>query len=315
MANTAAKVIKLAEAEIGYLEKKTNAQLDSKTANAGRGNYTKYAAYMDSIGFYNGPKNGYDWCAVFIGWLFVMAFGAVKAQELLCLPTKSSGASCTYLAGRYKAQKRLFAADPQTGDLILYTRDGGRTFYHIGIVTKVDAHHIWAIEGNTSGGSAVIANGGGVAEKKYLRRDVSAWFARPAYDAGSVDPEIGTEMFVNRDDKGRILDIGLQVDHGSIWYQVHTLNGRWLPVVTGFDPDDFANGYAGNHTPIDAIRVYYNTPENEPYKQARYAVKTEKSGTRWLPDQVDDYTTNGMDGYAGNIGEAIIDFRFRVDSK
>ena len=127
--------------------------------------------------------------------------------------------------------------------------------------------------------------------------------------------EVKTDMFLNKNAKGQIIDIGLKVDHGEIWYQVHELGGRWLPQVSGFDPNDFANGYAGNHTPIDAIRVYYNTPKGEPYKQARYAVKTEKSGDRWLPEQVDDYTTKGMDGYAGNLGEAITDFKWRVDNE
>ena len=42
MANTVDKVLKIAEAEVGYLEKKTNADLDSKTKNAGYNNYTKY---------------------------------------------------------------------------------------------------------------------------------------------------------------------------------------------------------------------------------------------------------------------------------
>ena len=35
MANTVDKVLNIAEAEVGYLEKKTNADLDSKTKNAG----------------------------------------------------------------------------------------------------------------------------------------------------------------------------------------------------------------------------------------------------------------------------------------
>ena len=35
-------VLGTAEEEIGYLEKKSNSQLDSKTANAGSNNYTKY---------------------------------------------------------------------------------------------------------------------------------------------------------------------------------------------------------------------------------------------------------------------------------
>ena len=43
------KVIKIAENEVGYLEKRTNAQLDSKTANAGYNNYTKYGRDMHKI--------------------------------------------------------------------------------------------------------------------------------------------------------------------------------------------------------------------------------------------------------------------------
>lgn len=35
MANYASELIKVAEAEVGYLEKETNKNLDSKTANAG----------------------------------------------------------------------------------------------------------------------------------------------------------------------------------------------------------------------------------------------------------------------------------------
>lgn len=37
------KVLSIARQEIGYLEKRSNSQLDSKTANAGSSNYTKYA--------------------------------------------------------------------------------------------------------------------------------------------------------------------------------------------------------------------------------------------------------------------------------
>ena len=37
------KLLNVAKNEIGYLEKRSNIQLDSKTANAGSSNYTKYA--------------------------------------------------------------------------------------------------------------------------------------------------------------------------------------------------------------------------------------------------------------------------------
>ena len=36
------KVLEVAENELGYIEKATNSNLDSKTANAGSNNYTKY---------------------------------------------------------------------------------------------------------------------------------------------------------------------------------------------------------------------------------------------------------------------------------
>ena len=53
------KVIEIALAEVGYLEKKTNSNLDSKTANAGYNNYTKYARDFDEKypNFYNGKKH------------------------------------------------------------------------------------------------------------------------------------------------------------------------------------------------------------------------------------------------------------------
>ena len=42
MANTVDKVLAIAESEVGYLEKKSNANLYDKTKNAGSANYTKY---------------------------------------------------------------------------------------------------------------------------------------------------------------------------------------------------------------------------------------------------------------------------------
>lgn len=57
--------ISVLEGEVGYLEKATNSQLDSKTANAGSNNYTKYGKW------YGG--NGQPWCAQFISWCGYMA--------------------------------------------------------------------------------------------------------------------------------------------------------------------------------------------------------------------------------------------------
>ena len=70
--NGASKVIKIAREELGYLEKASNAHLDSKTANAGDKNFTKYARDIDAIPhFYNGKKQGYPWCTTFVAWVNV----------------------------------------------------------------------------------------------------------------------------------------------------------------------------------------------------------------------------------------------------
>ena len=49
MPNYAKTVIDIALAEVGYLEKKSNRYLDSKTENAGSSNYTKYGRDMHKL--------------------------------------------------------------------------------------------------------------------------------------------------------------------------------------------------------------------------------------------------------------------------
>ena len=60
--NAVEKLLAIAAAEVGYLEKKSSSKLDDKTANAGSANYTKYARDLDSLGCYNGKKQGYAIC-------------------------------------------------------------------------------------------------------------------------------------------------------------------------------------------------------------------------------------------------------------
>lgn len=178
----ASEVINLAKSELGYLEKATNSNLYSKTGNAGNGNYTKYAYELDAIsGFYNGKKNGYSWCDVFVDWLFVKCFGVEKAKSLLCQPSNSLGAGCTYSAMYYR-NKGQFYSYPKIGDQIFFGARGNE--YHTGIVYNVDSSRVYTIEGNTSGASGVIANGGGVCQKSYLLTYYNiSGYGRPAYDA------------------------------------------------------------------------------------------------------------------------------------
>ena len=146
------KVILIAKNEIGYLEKKSNSQLDSKTANAGSNNYTKY--WRDIKPSYQGQP----WCACFVSWCFMKAFGLNKAKKLL---KHWPYVYCPTMSGLFTLN-----ANPKVGDIVIFKHNG--TFTHTGLVTAVVGDRFYTIEGNTSGASGIIANGGGVCAKSYL---------------------------------------------------------------------------------------------------------------------------------------------------
>ena len=115
-----------------------------------------------------------------------------------------------------------------------------------------------------------------------------------------------------------ITDIAIKVDKGSVKYRVHckeikntngkvTRGAEWLPYVTGYNIDDFNNGYAGDGRQIDAVEVYYYTPSDiRPYKKAKYRVNN-------YPWQYDNETSNGQDGYAGEFGKNVIKFQIVIE--
>lgn len=146
MAITVKELLKIAAAQIGYKEKETNAQLDNPTANAGDDNWTKYARDLHAAGYYNGNKNGYAWCDVFVDWCFYQLCGkdAAKAQAVQC-QTGPYGAGCYWSLKYYKDQGRYFTANPQPGDQIFFGNVD-----HTGIVESVTADTITTIEGNAS---------------------------------------------------------------------------------------------------------------------------------------------------------------------
>lgn len=182
------KVIDIAVAELGYIEKASNKDLDSKTANAGYKNYTKYARDLDALGwFYNGPKQSYPYCDVGVDWAFVQAYGVEAAMKLLCQTKRSAGAGCVYSAQYYRNANQFHARNPQAGDQIFFGEPGDE--YHTGLVEKVDSSYVYTVEWNTSSGTGVDADGGGVYRKKYkLGSSSIAGYGRPKYDDGGVAP-------------------------------------------------------------------------------------------------------------------------------
>ena len=148
-------IIKRATAEIGYLEKRSNKNLDSKTLNAGSANYTKYARDVAPLSW----AQAQPWCCTFYNWLFYQEFGAEKGKKML----NGYTASCYQAMMNYKAKGR-WGKTPHVGDQIIF-----RNGQHTGLVVAVAAGTITTIEGNTSGASGVVPNGGGVRKKSYNR--------------------------------------------------------------------------------------------------------------------------------------------------
>lgn len=180
---TLSKVLAIAEQETGYLEKKSNYNLDDKTGNAGYNNWTKYARDLANAGYYNNNKNGYAWCDVFVDWLFYKAADgdAEYAQKVIC-QTGPYGAGVGSSADYYKAQGRFHKKDPIVGDQIFFWNGSVRT--HTGIVIKVDSERVYTKEGNTNpGDGTVVPNGGGVYNKSYKLGDSRIYgYGSPFYD-------------------------------------------------------------------------------------------------------------------------------------
>ena len=164
------KVIEVAKGELGYLEKKSNSQLDSKTANAGYNNYVKYWSVKPEW-------NGAYWCAAFVCWVFTEALGKERAKELL---KHYPYVYCPTLAGLFTRY-----SNPKVGDIVIFWKNG--EFAHTGIVIAVDGDKFTTIEGNTSGASSIVANGGGVCQKTYYNsKMIGTKFCRPAYSSTAI---------------------------------------------------------------------------------------------------------------------------------
>lgn len=167
------RLIGTAAEQVGYMGKRSNSQLDEYNSNTS-GKWNKYARALDALGdFYNGKKNGYDWCDVFVDWCFVTTFGRTLGQKLLCQPDKSLGAGTGYSLKYYQQMGRLFSS-PEPGDQIFF--GDSKTTWHTGIVSKVENGYVHTIEGNAGNPSAVRAGRyviGGKSIKGYGRPDWS----------------------------------------------------------------------------------------------------------------------------------------------
>lgn len=145
-----------------------------------------------------------------------------------------------------------------------------------------------------------------------------------------IDGNYWLPQVINDEDyagiRGRnITGITLSTDIGYAVYRVYS-NGRWLAYVDSRNSDisDYYNGYAGNGHSIEAVEVYYYTPDTLLYNEApHYQAFTENgykyayyrvsiTGNDYFPYQTDNERNDGQDGYAGIYGRKVDRFQIVI---
>lgn len=153
MIPTVSDVLNMAASQIGYKEKRNNAYLDDFEKNSGSNNYTRYGRDVSSPKFWNGNKQGADWCTSFVCCMILYAAGGKPnggadneryfADVKKVQPYTKYGASCKYQTNAYKNAGK-WSSTPKVGYQAFFTRG------HTGIVEKVGSGTITLIEGNSN---------------------------------------------------------------------------------------------------------------------------------------------------------------------
>jgi hypothetical protein len=228
----------------------------------------------------------------------------------------------------------LSTKDVKVGDIVFFHWSTERSTLvpgtyvsdHVGIVTAVNSNGtIDTVEGNT------IDTVNGQVAARTRSMNVVSCLGRPDYapesgTAASAVARVAKPAVLYRVRSGgvwhkevndfssyagvagkAITDVAIKVTAGAVKYRVHIKGGKWLPYVTGYDVTNSANGYAGNGKPIDAIEVYYTTPETirKEYGYLRAKYRVSPLNGSYYPYQYDEERTNDQDGYAGAIGKTI----------
>lgn len=158
-----AKVITLAQSEIGYRE--------------GDNNYNKFAEDERFYRWYGWKPQYQPYCDVFVDWLFMNSFGLDAAMQMTYQPMGRGSALCRTSAQYYKKNNAWYGT-PQVGDQVFFYADG--EINHTGIVESVGGGLVCTIEGNTSDM---------VARRRYaLNASSIAGYGRPKWSAVSDAP-------------------------------------------------------------------------------------------------------------------------------
>lgn len=313
MANTVDKVMEIAKAEVGYLEKSASAYkknpaiLDKKTKGAGSDNYTKYGRDMHKIypSIMDFPAY---WCDAFVDWCFYKAYGVTTAKSLLAGNfddyTVASALMYSEKGGWHKYNEK-----PKIGDQIFFVKSGTKqeifNICHTGLVYKVTSSKVYTIEGNTSGGSTVVPNGGGVAYKNYpLNYNRIAGYGRPKYDNEVSTSKKTTTSSIKTSITSSTSKFKISSDIKSVqtWLNKYYKTGLVVDGIYGSKTK--AALIKAWQTEVGGLTVDGIFGEKSKTKSSSHVIKKGASGilvTIWQAYLVcRGYNPNGIDGIFGN---------------
>ncbi len=232
-------------AEEGYIEKASSANLDSKTANKGSNNYTKYSRDVDRWGLMG--CQGQPWCCTLQFWLEASEFGLEKALKHWNM-TKDGyvGYNCFATYNAFKRAGKV-GMTPKLGAVAIFN------FSHAGRAIRIyskNGQKYWdCLEGNTSSNLS-DRNGGQVKIKTRPWNDSSVkGFCYIDYTEevkeGWVKDQYG--WWYRRADGTYPVNQWMIINHH--WY-LFGANGylrtgwhRWNPAIKQVDPEDGSGDY------------------------------------------------------------------------
>jgi len=204
------RVIEIARAEVGYLEKSKAAYqkygkdiLYKKTDGAGSDNFTKYGYEMHKL-YPQVMDFPAPWCDALVDWCFLQAYGVTNAKKLLAGNFDDYTPASAQL---YKDKKSWKPAGtiPERGWQVFFknTKRICHTGLVVDVVQKDGIWYIITVEGNTTSEDGVVANGGCVRIKQYrVDYDRIAGYGVPPYGDEHAAAKIAFAPHWVRDDAG-----------------------------------------------------------------------------------------------------------------
>lgn len=244
-------LINTALLEEGYIEKQSNKDLDSKVANKGSKNYTKYSRDVNNVGLMG--CQGQPWCCTFQFWLEMKEFGVDKALKYWNMTRDSYvGYNCFATYNAFKKVGKV-GMIPKLGAIVIFS------FSHAGRVVNIYSKNgkkmFDCLEGNTSSNLS-DRNGGQVKLK------ARAW----------DDSTVKGFCYIDYNEITKY-DIGWHRDQNGRWYADtgFTYYKNCWKVIDGYKYYFNSDGYAlKNWNQIDGKWYYFENTDGHPLECALY---------------------------------------------